>query len=68
MKRGNKMPQYFNCFDCSRISPYKQNNNVCPLCGSKNGTTLTDEEFRRMDERGVISLINPSTGKPFKKK
>jgi RNA polymerase subunit RPABC4/transcription elongation factor Spt4 len=61
------MSPYFLCYDCSRATPCQQDDRICPSCTSSNGRILTDEEFRKQYSDGVIHLIDPSTGKPFKK-
>ena len=62
------MSPYFLCYDCSKVMPCQQETNICSFCSSSKGRILTDEEFNKQYDRGTISLINPSTGKPFKKK
>lgn len=68
ISRRNTMSPYFNCFKCSRIYPYPQVNKTCPHCGSTDGRIMTDDEFNRQEDIGAIRLIDPSTGKPIKKK
>ena len=60
------MPQYFHCLDCDRIRKVNQKTHICPHCKSKNGFMMTDEEFNRQYSKGIIKLIDPSTGKPMK--
>lgn len=61
------MPKHFLCYDCSKVTPCDQNNHVCSFYSSSNGRILTDEEFRKQYNEGTIHLIDPRTGKPFKK-
>lgn len=60
------MKQHYLCFDCSKISEVNQKPDICPFCKSTKGRMMTDEEFNRQYDRGVIKLIDPSTGKPMK--
>ena len=57
---------YFHCFDCERITEIKQTTDTCPRCKSSKGKIMTDDEFNRQYDRGVIKLIDPRTGKPMK--
>lgn len=56
---------YFKCSDCPNISEVKQNTGICPHCNSKRVRIMTDEEFYRLYDKGVIKLKDPSTGKPM---
>ena len=60
------MPQHFLCTDCSRIAEVNQIIDTCPNCKSTKGRMMTDEEFNRQYSKGVIKLIDPSTGKSMK--
>ena len=60
------MRKHFLCTDCSRVSETNQKINVCPRCKSQNIREMSDEEFNRQYDRGIIKQIDPSTGKPMK--
>jgi hypothetical protein len=38
---------FFNCFDCHKVSPSSTDNigALCPICGSKNGESVSKERF-----------------------
>jgi Zn finger protein HypA/HybF involved in hydrogenase expression len=67
-ERIENMSAYFYCSDCQHVSPDPKDNTKCPDCGSIKGRMMSDDEFNRKEDIGAINLINPSTGKPFKKK
>lgn len=62
------MSPYFLCYNCSKVAACQQNCKTCSFCSSSQGRILTDDEFNKQYDRGAINLINPSTGKPIKKK
>jgi hypothetical protein len=64
----NDMSPHFLCYSCSRTTPCQQDDKVCPVCSSTEGRILSDEEHKRQHEEGTIKLIDPRTGKAFKKK
>lgn len=61
------MSPYFICHDCSSVPSCQQDTKQCSSCGSSNGHIITDEEFKKGYEDGTIKLINPRTGKPYKR-
>ncbi len=46
---------YYQCHDCYKIMHIDGNVlESCPLCGSQNGETLTDEEHHKEVEEGYL--------------
>ena len=62
------MSPYFLCYKCSKVLTCQKDATKCQSCSSSNGRILTDEEFNKQYDNGAIYMINPSTGKPLKKK
>lgn len=59
---------FFNCLDCHKVVPIIGSvEKKCPLCGSENGETLTNERFDEGFQAGAFYNINPKTGKRAKK-
>lgn len=62
------MSPHFFCYSCSRTTFCQKDDKVCPVCSSSEGRILSDEEHKTQHEKGTAKLIDPRTGKPFKKK
>ncbi len=46
---------YYHCHDCFKVVRIdEQSRDRCPLCGSKNGECLSEEEHHREQEEGFL--------------
>ena len=63
------MAEYYNCFSCRKVTVLLgTTERKCPLCGSTNGETISQERFDEGFKAGAIFNIDPRTGGPAKKK
>ncbi len=50
------MANWFECYDCHKAAPLMNEGDErkCPLCGGKNGSVLTPEQFKEKRDAGAL--------------